>query len=128
MPFSTHYDTVARILLVRVEGTVEAALFDTAMRTITTATEYPANVDTIWDFRGADFSRLSTDGMRNLLAIRAQYVARAGSRTAFLVHDEVAYGMSRMFQLLADGTIPQDLSVHRQLDDAQAWVLEGRAT
>jgi hypothetical protein len=33
-----------------------------------------------------------------------------------------------MFQLLADGTIPQDLSVHRQLDDAQAWVLEGRAT
>lgn len=128
MPFSTQYDTVTRILLVHVEGPVTTVMFDTAMQSITTAAEYAPNVDTIWEFHGADFSAISADGMRSLLAVRARYAVRAGSRTAFVVGNEVAYGMSRMFQLLADGTIPQDLSVHRSIEDAHAWVLAGRTT
>lgn len=126
MPFTTSYDVAARLLLVCVNGQVGVELFAAAMKEITTSAEYPANVDTIWDFRAADFSATGPEGMRRLLAIRTGYTGRAGSRTAFVVGSDVAYGMARMFQLLADGNIPQDLSVHRTTDEALQWILEGR--
>lgn len=101
-------------------------LFNEALQAITTAGTYPPNVDTIWGLRAADFSGVGPDGMRRLLAVRTQYASRAGARTAFVVASDVAYGMSRMFQMFAENTMPQDFCVQRTMEDALAWVLEGR--
>lgn len=126
MSFTASYDPALRILSVSVHGPVSPELLDATLAAITASTEYPANVDTIWDFRAADFSTLHADQMRRMLAVRKKHAGREGSFTAMVAEDDVAFGMSRMFQFLADGVVGQDWRVTRSLADAEQWILASR--
>jgi len=120
------YDPARQILSIRVDGPVSPELLDATLSTITTSAEYPPNADTIWDFRTADFSIVGADQMRRMLMVRKKHVAREGSLMALVVADDVAFGMSRMFQFLAEDVVTSTLRVTRSLADAEQWIVESR--
>jgi len=129
VPFTATYDPALRILCVTVEGAVSPDTLDAALATITSAKEYPPNVDTIWVFRDANFAVVHAEEMRNMRDVRKRYSNREGSFTALVVTDDVAFGMSRMFQALSDGVVTaQHLLVTRSLADARQWIAESRAS
>jgi hypothetical protein len=126
MPFTTSYDPALRILFVRVEGALSPEMFDAALASITSAADYPANVDTIYDFRAADFSGTHSIDMQRMRGVRTRYAGREGAILALVVADDVGFGMSRMFQLLFEGDASPHLTVTRSLDEARRWILERR--
>lgn len=127
MPYTASYDPALRILTVAVAGPPSVELFDAALMMITTAVDYPPNVDVIWDFSGTDFSAVKPDQMRALLDVRKRYTGREGGRAVFVGDEEIAFGMSRMFQILAEGDISRSMHVTRTIAEAERWILGGRS-
>lgn len=80
----------------------------------------------ICDYRKVEVS-LNRDQMHEVAEL-ARHAGRHiwGSRTAVLVSDDAAYGMTRMFQVLVEDT-GQPFEVFRDVDEALAWIRSGGA-
>lgn len=127
MPTSLSYDRELCLVRVAVSGPVVPAEFDAALTAITTSAEFPPDVDALWDFSDADFRVTQSSDLRLMLDARVARVERGRSLVALVVNDDVAYGMSRIFQALSERTMPQRLTVVRSVGDAERWILHARA-
>jgi hypothetical protein len=127
MPFALSYDPRKAIARVAIVGRLLPDEFQVALDRLTTSTEHAPDVDTIWDLRGADFLAADAELLRRIVALAQTYPARHGCRSALLVAGDLAFGMCRMFTLMADGVVPQQLNVCRDLAEAEAWIVSGRA-
>lgn len=126
MPFSLSYDRESRILHVAVSGPVVPALFDAAMTAITSAADFPPDVDTLWDFSEADFTATHSADLRRMLDVRLAHAERGRSLVALVVTSDVAFGMSRMFQELSERPLSEHLTVTRSVAEAKQWMLDAR--
>ena len=82
----------------------------------------------LWDLRN---DRLESWSSENLEAI-ADYVrqhgdVRAGGKTAFVVSNELGYGLFRMLESFGDiRMVPIDRKVFRSMDEADHWFEEDK--
>ena len=57
----------------------------------------------MWDLSSADLSEVDTDGLRRVLATaRSLAAGRPGGRTAIIAPEDLQYGLSRLYETLAD--------------------------
>lgn len=78
----------------------------------------------LWDIREGSLQEFSAESMRMLVSAGARdAVRRAGGRTAIVCPRDLDYGMSRMFQTIAElQSIPFEISVFRDIESAHAWL------
>jgi hypothetical protein len=77
------------------------------------------------DLRGLDARGLHGDDIRGVVELvgnNREHLHRV--RHAFVVSDATTYGFARMYELMAEGTDPQDFNVFYDYHEARAW-LEG---
>jgi hypothetical protein len=118
MPGSYHIDTRRRMIVIRAWG----ALTDLEAGEIGRAIK----ADPAFD---ASFVRLEDLRDVSKLALTTQFAEYAASRhrvappprRAFVVASDVAYGMARMLQLLADAA-PEQFLVTKDYDEACRWL------
>jgi len=48
---------------------------------------------------------------------------RKGRKTALLVGSDLAFGLARMFKMMARSTLSSEISIFRSKDEAMAWLL-----
>ena len=81
----------------------------------------PSPVLTCWDLREEAYRE--PDHVRALARVSRDIPVPPGSRLAILASEDVAYGLSRMYEAYADGR-HYDVAVFRSMDDAETWLLE----
>jgi hypothetical protein len=127
MGIDFRFDEDTKRLIVTVTGVPTLEDFRKVMTTITTSDEFPADTDTIWDLRGIDPKALSEDLLRSIVSARKGFPSRHATRVAHVADGDLAYGMMRMYEALAEAgesTLPQRFAVFRTFEEAETW-LEG---
>jgi hypothetical protein len=81
----------------------------------------------IWDFSSADLSRIKAEEVASLVQSTIRYTDRRNDgRTALLLPSDLAFGMGRMFEMLADlqGDTPTNVQYRsfRDCSEAFAWL------
>ncbi len=78
----------------------------------------------LYDVRQLAGERISAEDIEAVANYFKQYgrVRPDNSKTAILVTNELDYGLSRMIQLLTDGSVPFRINVFRTLESAMAWL------
>lgn len=81
------------------------------------------DLDTLWDFTTFNMASVTSEhistfvnGMKDL----NQY--RQGRRTAIVGPKDVAFGMMRMLELMADDVMQFEIRVFRDYDEAYTWL------
>ena len=82
--------------------------------------DYPVGTPELLDMRDVTDVDLTTDQIRSFASIEREGPGRI-SRMAILTGSEVAFGLSRMFQLLA-AEAGYEIKVFRDRDDAIEWL------
>jgi hypothetical protein len=122
MPITWHIDEHAAIVTVRVEG---ALTLDGARQTLTelyTDPRYRSPIVDLWDLRDAEIDSGPGDVQRLLQFIQLSRGDRGSDRTALVVARPADFGISRMYQSLAEATLPFSVQVFTQLEEAYAWL------
>jgi len=92
-----------------------------AIALLTKSTQFPADANTLWDLRELDFTQIDHEMERQLVAIRRQYPERGQARIAFVVDTDLAFGMTRRYEMLS-ANLPQQIRVFRDYAKAETWL------
>lgn len=127
MPIATSYDPGDRVVHIVLTGPIVFDEVANAMRQLAETTEHPNDVDAIWDLRGADFGKVTPEFWRQVIELRNRFPVRRTARSALVVSGNLAFGLTRQFQLMAEGVVDQELRLCTDLDDALAWIRQNPA-
>lgn len=86
--------------------------------------DYVAGMPLLLDMREIDFSMLDRDGIERLVTGIAEQPGGGPCATALLVAEDLAFGMTRMFEARVDGVDERLRRVFRDPDAALRWLLE----
>lgn len=120
MPIITEFDSAPGVL--RVAATDRPALveFRQAVERITSGVHYPPTVPTIWDLRALDFTEFDTQTIRKISAILSEFPDRKIAKAAYVVADQLGYGMMRMLQAMTETT--ENSQVFYDYAKADQWL------
>lgn len=124
MSVEIKYDQNRKVLDIIVFGLSDADDLSSALEHIINSGDYPPNTDAIWDVRNSDLSNANFQFVSELVKIRSRFMKRRDCRSALIVSSEVQYGLCRMFEMLSEGKISQQLRVFRDYKEGEQWLLE----
>ena len=124
MSVEIKYDQNRKVLDIIVFGLSDADDLSSALEHIINSGDYPPNTDAIWDVRNSDLSNANFQFVSDLVKIRSRFKKRRDCRSALIVSSEVQYGLCRMFEMLSEGKISQQLRVFRDYKEGEQWLLE----
>jgi hypothetical protein len=122
MPVEIRYDNEKGLLYGSLCSPLTYDEFQSAIETITQSPEYPPDVRTLWDLRQLDFKQTDRKFGETLIAIKQRFPERGTARLAFVVKDDLGFGMSRMYEALAD-RLPQQTKVFKSYSEGENWLL-----
>ena len=126
MQLSINYDAQKNILYGRYRGAFTVTEFESQLREIVSASEYPPDVPTIWDLSETDMGQFDWEFIEQLLEIRTRFPARGDAFIAIVAPADLAFGVSRMYA--ARGTaLPQQVEVFRNISAAEDWLNNQRS-
>jgi len=79
----------------------------------------------LWDFRNATLNGLYENQLREIAWDLRDYIRlRTGGKTAFVVADDIAFGIARMFEAFSESEgITVEQRTFRDIEDAIIWLL-----
>jgi hypothetical protein len=116
------YNKEIDILYGTIEDNVTIDELQIILTEISSSKDFPPDVKTLWDIRKLDFSKINSDFARQLINVRKQNTSRGNAKVAILAEQDLAYGMSRMYESMSDG-MPQTIMVFKELKKAEDWLL-----
>ena len=125
MPIDLHYDREKNILYVTIGEQITQEEFSKAIEKITHSDEFPPDVPTLWDLRTGDFTTADSSLTTLFIEIRKKHPERGKAKIALIVSDDLAFGMSRMYELKAFD-LPQEMRVFRDYAEGEQWIIQGR--
>jgi len=88
---------------------------------LTNSTQFPADANTLWDLRELDFTQVDHDMEKQLITMREQHPERGEARIAFVVSNDLGFGMMRRYEMLSTN-LPQQICVFKDFGEAEAWL------
>lgn len=113
-------DKERRLVLSSGSGTLNLADASAHQQKLSKDPDFDSSFSQIWDFTQFTKFDLSSDDIRQM-AERSLFSPQ--SRRAFIVPNDFAYGLGRMFQILRDLAGEKGIRVFRSLEEALDWVL-----
>ncbi|MCX5875678.1 MAG: hypothetical protein NT087_05160 [Deltaproteobacteria bacterium] len=120
MPIILEFDSAHGVLRAAATGLPALGEFRQAMEQITSGVHYPPTVPTIWDLRALDFANIDSQAIRKISASLAGFPARKNVSIAYVVADQLGYGMMRMWQSLTETA--DNSRVFYDYDKADQWI------
>jgi len=81
------------------------------------------NKNVLWDLRQMDFKNIHASDIRRFVENKVDTVqVRKGLKTALLVESDLAFGMMRMLNLLAEEKVGIIFGVFKEHDEAVKWL------
>ncbi|MFH1021101.1 MAG: hypothetical protein V1782_10915 [Pseudomonadota bacterium] len=120
------YDQDNKLIIVTVLGKIMLDEIDSAFQQITRSSDYPPNIDALWDLRNTDFLHVDEKFIRGIIKLREKYSDRANNKSAIIVSDDLSFGLGRMFEMLAANDVHQEIMVFRDYSEGERWILHDR--
>ncbi len=115
------YNKEINVLYITVEGSFSLAEYEEIISSIVSSSDYPSDVNTLWDLNKLDFKPITSDTEHRVISIREKYPERSKARVALFASSDASFGMSRMYETLSS-EMPQLIQVFRELSDAEKWL------
>jgi hypothetical protein len=122
MPITFEIDRSRQLAEVHVTGIVT---FEDFVRHFESYADAGPTLRELYDFRGLEDARLSSEDVRTLVQIGKSRSAErvASSKTALLAGDALEFGLYRMYELLGElEGLPWETQVFQSHDDAREWL------
>jgi hypothetical protein len=124
MRVNTVVDKKNTIMIHTVTGEITFNEFKSAYEAISLHPEFREDMNSIWDLRDADASKLERqDVMRIATYIEPQLKNRAKFKVAVIVFRDLEYDLSRVYQV-ASADLPAKIEIFNNFEDAKKWVTE----
>ena len=118
MPIQYRIDPDREIVFMTAEGSLTDADLEKLRASMQSDPDFHPNLNQLGDFRATDFSGLTATGVRAL----AERISDSDqSQRAIIVSTDLAFGMSRMYQILTDEN-PAKVMVFKDMTEARAWL------
>jgi hypothetical protein len=120
MPVFYKIDKERRLVLTSGSGTLTLADANAHQQKLSKDPDFDCSFSQIADFTQFTKFDLSSDDIRQMAEMS---LFSPQSRRAFIVPNDFAYGLGRMFQILRDLAGEKGIHVCRSLEEALDWVL-----
>ena len=127
MALEFEYDGTKKILYFTVRGIFTIAEFYATAPDVLNSDEFPPNANSLWDLREMDLQGFDAEFMKRIVQVRKEFPERGNAHLALLVQGDLAYGMSRMYEMLSDTEttgLQQRIRVFRDFAAAEQWLLD----
>lgn len=110
-------------MVLTIEGEMVLDTYRMALRALLQQEHFHTNMDTIWDLRKADLSGMSSSSIREGVTMATNSADWRGThwKTAVIVGNDLAFGLVRMSEILADGA-PFRIGIFRKMEAAESWI------
>ena len=123
MNISTKINSKKNIRVHSVTGHIDTEELIKYLKKLYNSDDINPAMNVLWDLREADFSKVSTLGVREVMEFVSKNWGTADkSKAALIVSKELDYGLSRMYQLLMDNTSSSTISIFKDKDEAEVWL------
>jgi hypothetical protein len=124
MQVNTFVDKKNAIIIHTVTGVMTFNEIKSAYETISLHPEFREDMNSIWDLRDADASKLDRqDIMRIARYIETQLKDRSKFKAALIVFRDLEWDLSRIYQV-ASADLPAKIEIFNNLEDAKEYVTE----
>jgi hypothetical protein len=107
---------------VKISGLLSLEELQEAGRAVVTSTQFPPDIDTIWDLCDTDPSNIDEGFMEKVIAMRQQqFQQRLSARLALVADSDLKFALSRMYEMMAS-ELQQSTHVFRTIEEAKAWL------
>jgi len=97
--------------------------FRDVLKKIVHSPDFPPDIRTLWDLRKLDFKEINRHVEESLIELKKQFPQRGEAKLAFIVADSLAFGMTRMYEIMADD-LPQKTRVFLNYSEGEQWLLD----
>jgi len=122
MPIYFKYDKKKDALYASLEGEVTIEEFQAAIKHVTENAEFAPDVRTLCDVRKLDFTYIDANFLRQVISEEKAHPKRGNARVACIADKDFEYGISRMYEMLADD-LPKTIMVFRDYSEGERWLL-----
>ncbi|MCC5886842.1 MAG: hypothetical protein JJT88_10450 [Gammaproteobacteria bacterium] len=114
-------DSYPGVLVLRPVGPVTADAVRAWLAELNDIPAYSADCQVIFDLSELDLSGLSREEVQRIVQGLRHRADSGPKRVVYVVADELAFGIVRMFTTLAGMRVPRDRGVFRSMPEAVAW-------
>lgn len=119
-------DSESAIALVNVGEASSTVEVTKAIEALLAHPDYVDGMDSIFDFRRCDFSKLSTEDLKSIARFLVPHLPRFAKRVNLVVGRDLEYGLARMYGVYAEDIAPSERRIFRDTDTAQEWFLTNK--
>jgi hypothetical protein len=128
LPFDTTIDPATGFRTHVLSGVVTQEEIEEGLAKAYARPDFRPEADILCDIRDADLRGMSRDVIRDIVGfVSARRSDYPQSRTAVVVGRDLDFGLARMYEQLIESVYPANVTVFRDLDEAQGW-LDSAAT
>jgi hypothetical protein len=122
MPIHYRIDRKHDVIFVVGEGDLALADVAAYCRGVVEEPDYRPGLNELVDFRGVTYESVSSADLRKLREVNRALSDKVGSsRLAYVVSDDLGFGLGRMFMALSDDSKIEH-RVFRELAEARKWL------
>jgi hypothetical protein len=122
MKFEINFDNMPEYVLIRTDGEASAHDFDDLLTKLVDSPGWIAGTSQLVDHRKLIMEKLASDDVKRIKNIVKKHSKEMGNgRCAFVVKDALAFGISRMYELIG-GESHLELKIFYSMDEAVAWL------
>jgi hypothetical protein len=124
MPIEFRYDPEKKALFGAMTSPLSLDEYRSTVAAIVQSEEFPPEIRTLWDLRELEFTAIDRGFEEKLISISEQFPQRSPAKVAFVVKNELGYGMIRMFEMLAEKLAYRTM-VFKSYSAGEEWLLWG---
>ena len=123
MNVTTNINKKDNLRIHKVTGRIVFDKLMEALNEIYSKPDHNPEMNTLWDLRDADVSSFPSVQVQHIQSFVSKYWGKSGkSRSALIVSEDVAYGLSRMYEIMSEGKTAGKIMVFRDYEEALKWV------
>jgi len=123
MDISTEIDKQKNIRWHVVTGRIDVREVAEYLKRIYASSDSNSEMSVFWDLQTADFSAVTSEDIRSLMAYVGKIWGKGGkSKAALVVSNDLDFGLSRMYQIMMEGATSSAIEVFKDIDAAKEWI------
>lgn len=119
MTFEINFDTLSEYVHIQTDGEASFKGFDKLLTEIVNSPNWKTGTRLLIDHRKLILQKITSDDMRIIKDIVKKNSKQLGNGScAFLIKDDLGFGLARMYELLGGNDIHQEVAVFYIIDEA----------
>ena len=125
MEILTDINTELKLRSHIIKGIIDVAELTLYLKQLYSKSAYNLELNVFWDLREADFSSVSSEEVRSFMNYVSIKWGKSGkNKAALIVSQDLAFGMSRMYQMLMENSTPSQIAIFKDIDEAKKWIMK----